>query len=156
MPTAPSFQNFTILNGPYTAGGKQYVEVQNPKTKTVRTVRWYTEYEYNKQYGKTHGNLSGFDGLKKARGFEKGPILVVCGNTSRDEEWLGHSVARYATDVGWYIASTDLLPENIPPHLKFILLGWNEFKLDDRHPKPPKDLQTLIVQKRKNQEWVNF
>jgi hypothetical protein len=40
---APSFVNFTKLSEPFESGGKMYIKVQNPSTKTIRTVRWYED-----------------------------------------------------------------------------------------------------------------
>lgn len=93
----------------YVKGGKYYVDVKNPKTGTIRSVRWYTDAEFAKNYGKKfeEGEDRGWDGLKHARGFDKGPILVIRGARSTDEEWLKHSCARYAVGIGWHIVSTD-------------------------------------------------
>ena len=109
---APSFKDFPIVKEQYVKGGKYYVDVKNPKTGTVRSVRWYTDAEFAKNYGKKleDGEDKGWDGLKHARGFDKGPILVIRGARSTDEEWLKHSCARYAVGIGWHIVSTDTFP----------------------------------------------
>lgn len=49
---APSFKDFPIVKEQYVKGGKYYVDVKNPKTGTVRSVRWYTDAEFAKNYGK--------------------------------------------------------------------------------------------------------
>lgn len=123
---APSFKDFPIVKEQYVKGGKYYVDVKNPKTGTVRSVRWYTDAEFAKKL-----EDKGWDGLKHARGFDKGPIR---GARSTDEEWLKHSCARYAVGIGWHIVSTDTFPEDAPKHLKYLILGWDEFRNgDDRH-----------------------
>lgn len=43
MSVAKSFQNFEFLTEPYNIGGKLYIKVKNPKTGTIRQVRWYEE-----------------------------------------------------------------------------------------------------------------
>lgn len=154
---APSFKEFAIVKEQYIKNGKYYVDVKNPKTGTVRSVRWYSESEYAKNYGKQEKVNDGWDGLKHARGFDNGPILVIRNNKSADEEWLKRSCARYAVGIGWHIVSTDTFPEDTPQHLKFLLLGWQEFRDgDDRHMKKPTELAAILDKKAKNKEWVNI
>ena len=50
---APSFQSMTVVSEVYTKDKKEYIDVRNEKTGTVRHVRWYSEHEYAKLYGKT-------------------------------------------------------------------------------------------------------
>ena len=47
---APSFQSFEFLTEPYSANGKMYIRVRNPKTGTERQVRWYDNAEFRKLY----------------------------------------------------------------------------------------------------------
>lgn len=153
---APSFKDFPIVKEQYVKGGKYYVDVKNPKTGTVRSVRWYTDAEFAKNYGKKLED-KGWDGLKHARGFDKGPILVIRGARSTDEEWLKHSCTRYAVGIGWHIVSTDTFPEDAPKHLKYLILGWDEFRNgDDRHMKKPAELAAILDKKAKNKEWINI
>ena len=156
---APSFKDFPIVKEQYVKGGKYYVDVKNPKTGTVRSVRWYTDAEFAKNYGKKfeEGEDRGWDGLKHARGFDKGPILVIRGARSTDEEWLKYSCARYAVGIGWHIVSTDTFPEDAPKHPKYLILGWDEFRNgDDRHMKKPAELAAILEKKKKNKEWINI
>ena len=132
MLTAPSFQDFPRESEPYIKNGKQYVDVKNPKTGTVRSVRLYTEKEYNKAYptAKVSAELSKeieadkLESLKKARGFSAGPITLV---STADEKFLSKSNARYATDIGWYIVSTEKVPENVPADWKEKEYTWEMF-----------------------------
>ena len=158
MPVAPSFQNFTRLSEPFFKNGKTYIKVKNPSTGTEREVRWYSDSEYAKAYGKKMSDhKDGWDGLKHARGFDNGPILVIRGNKAADEDWLRGSVARYAVGIGWYIASTDVFPDDAPEHLKYLLLGWDEFRDgDDRHMKKPSELSTILDRKARAKEWVKM
>ena len=50
----------------------------------------------------------------------KKAILVIRGNKAADEDWLRESVARYAVGIGWYIASTDIFPDDAPEHLRCV------------------------------------
>ena len=151
VPTAPSFQDFEFLSEPFAKNNKLYISVRNPKTGNKREVRWYSEEEYAKQYGKKEtipDHTKAFPNLKKARGFANGPILVVRGDKDEDEDWLRESPARYAMGIRWYFASDDALPTSIPAHLNLIPLAWEEFRNgDDQHMKAPEELSKIINQK---------
>lgn len=169
---APSFQKFEQVKEPYRKNGKMYTDVRNPFTGTVRSVRHYTSQEYSKLYGpKTEKKApgTGMDaawefyytpegnhGLKQAMGFSKGPILVIRDNKSKDEDWLRRSVARYSQGIGWYIASEDALPTSVPANFKFLLLSWDEYKLDETHGKRPSQLAGLLLEKFRQHEFVRF
>lgn len=156
---APSFKNFTMLSEqPFIKNGKSYVKVKNPSTGSIREVRWYTDAEFAKNYGKKLGIApdDGSEGLKQARGFNNGPILVIRRNKPEDEEWLRQSIARYALGIGWYIASTDIFPADAPKNFKYVLLNWDEAKIDERHLKKPNELAVIIDKKIRNKEWFNI
>ena len=148
MPTAPSFRDYKRLSEPFCKNGKMYIKVEHPNTKNSRDVRWYSDIEYAKNYGKQE-KKDGFDNLRKVRGFERGPILCVRNvRGPADEAWLGASTARYAVGVGWHFISTDILPDDAPIHFKYVPLGWNEARDgDDRHMKSPNELASMISEK---------
>lgn len=155
---APSFAAFDKISEPFYENGKYFIMVRNPKTKTKRKVRWYSDAEYAKAYGNklSSDHTNGFDNLKHIRGFDNGPILVIRGNKASDENWLRRSCARYAVGIGWHIVSTDALPADAPAHFKYLLLGWKEASIDDRHMKKPTDLSKLLFEKAQRKEWVSF
>ncbi len=157
---APSFKDFTRLSEPFIKGAKFYVRVKNPKTGNEREVRWYSDTEYAKAYGnKLLGDEvdKSFPMLKHARGFDNGPILVIRGHRAEDEAWLKASNARYAVGIGWYIVSTETLPEDAPKHFKYLLLGWDEFRNgDDYHMKKPAELAAILDKKIMRKEWFNI
>lgn len=153
---APSFQTMKIVGETYTKNGKQYVDVKNEKTGNIRSVRWYSDTEYAKNYGKKLSDDSANWNMKHARGFDNGPILVIRNVRSTDEEWLKYSCARYAVGIGWYIVSTETFPADAPSHLKYLILGWDEFKVDDHHPKKPTELAAILDKKAKNKEWIRI
>lgn len=157
---APSFQSMTIMSEVYQKNNKAYIDVKNEKTGTVRSVRWYTEAEYAKAYGRAAANkskeINGFAGLKVCRGFARGPILLIRNTKPADEQWLGASVARYATDVGWYVTSTDSFPVVHPGHFRFLLLEWEEFCQDETHAKSPEELQRIIRKKEKDNDYISL
>ena len=156
MPIAPSFSTFPIIREVYLKNGKHYVDVRNPKTGTVRSVRWYSDKEYAKNYGSKLSEAErNPDWLKKARGFSKGPIVVIRNNKPSDEEWLGKSIARYAVGIGWHFVSTDTMPEDTPKHFKFLSLSWKEFRgEDDDHYKDPKILAEILAEKARKEGWL--
>ena len=153
---APSFQSMTVMSEIYQKNNKAYIDVKNEKTGTIRSVRWYTVAEYAKAYGGKAGGAAtdGFSGLKQARGFSRGPIMLIRNTKAADEAWLGASKARYATDIGWYVASTDGFPVQHPEHFRFLSLSWEEFAADERHAKTPDELKRIIKSKEKNNEYI--
>lgn len=153
---APSFKDFSIVKEQYIKDGKYYVDVKNPRTGTIRSVRWYSDTEYAKNYGKKLSDDNANWNMKHARGFDNGPILVIRNIRSTDEEWLKHSCARYAVGIGWYIVSTETFPNDAPSHFKYLILGWDEFKADDHHPKKPTELAAILDKKIKNKEWIKI
>lgn len=161
MAVAPSFKDFPKVSEPYEKNGKQYIKVKNEKTGTVREVRWYTDFEYSKLYEKGPKDIL-FLNLKKVRGFEYGPILVIRGNKEEDECCLRESCARYAVGIGWYITSEDLLVKQVnihkifPAHFKYLSLTWEEFKGDTENSMKNEDtLYDLLLDKERKGEWVN-
>ena len=162
MSVAPMFQKWPITCGVYIKNGRRYVKVRNPKTGAEREVRWYTESGF---LNDTPANADDgpdttkpFDMLKHARGFDNGPILIIRGYTQEDEDWLGHSVARFAVDVGWYIVSTDTMPADFPKHFRFLLLSWDEFHMegDERRAKPAAEIRALLDTKELRKEWFKI
>lgn len=127
---APSFTNFNQESDVYIKNKKPYVDMRNPSTGTLRSVRVYTDHEWQRQYGKKDMLIekptTDLEVLKKARGFRWGPIMLI---STADERWLSDTKeCRYATDIGWYIASDEDLPVDYPKDLKRELLSWDKFK----------------------------
>lgn len=127
---APSFTNYPRESEPYEKGGKMYVDVRHPNTGNVRSVRAYTEKEFQKAYaGKAvpavASSKSYLDrpGIKKARGFSEGPITLI---STKDEEFLNRSNARYGNDVGWYFVSEESIPE-VPEDALLLEMTWEQF-----------------------------
>ena len=153
MPVAPSYQqNYDIIGEPFNKSGKLYIKIKHKNTHNVRDARWYSQEEYAKAYGgkSIEANKDrGFAGLRLARGFRDDYITVIRGATYDDEYLNNDPCAYYETDVGWYYPSYYADPINLPPHLIPLKLTWDEFKLDETHPKPAADLQHLIMQKLK-------
>lgn len=155
---APSFQTYKMISEkPFTKGGKLYVTVEHPNTHNHRDVRWYTDSEYGKQYGKVKSEAyeqSLANSLKTARGFLNGPIALIRGTKSSDESWLASVKACYAVDTGWYFRSTDSQPADLPSRFKLMKLSWEEFTSDGIHKRPNEEVISIIKQKEKRGEWI--
>ncbi len=155
MPVSPMYQSyFRITKEPFIKKGKRYITVQHKNTKNNRDVRWYSESEYAKLYGKENSNS--IPDMKKKYGFERGPILIVRYNQMRDEEYLRRSGARYILGIGWYFPSDSVLPNDVPPHFKYLLLGWEEFKQDKTHMKPIIEIAKILDEKARKDQWIKF
>lgn len=121
MSVAPSFVNFEFLCEPYLANGKMYVRVRNPKTGTERQVRWYEEKTTKSSTPKASTQIGS---QKEALGFTKGYITIFKGDTGPHIEWFQQSIARYARCWGWYIVSTEEIPQDLPVGIEPVKLSW--------------------------------
>lgn len=136
---APSYQSYIQVGEPYTKGNKSYIKLQHPNTKNIREARWYTEEEYNKQYGtapaaKPAGNKEGGKRLKPLKdvlGFSKGYITIFKGDVESAEEWFKYSPAWFHQFWGWNFHSEDPLPQILPSGITPIQLYWNDVSTDD-------------------------
>lgn len=129
---AKSFQNYETVTDVYEVGGKKYIKVRHPNTGNVRQVRWYTDKEYAKLYpGEIAASAPVVEdklafNAKKALGFEKGYITIFKGDTYPYLDWFKLSNARYHDTWGWYIVSTEEVPENLPPTITAVQLKWED------------------------------
>lgn len=140
MAVAKSFQEMEIVGEPFTLDkGRQYVNVRNPKTGKLRQVRWYTDAEYRKLYpaagGATDEVLKKDDPFykpqKEVLGFTKGYITIFKGDTYAELDWFRASIARYARWWGWYIISTEEVPEDLPAGIEPVRLMWESVGNED-------------------------
>ncbi len=155
MPVAPAYRDYPqVSKKPFIKGEKRYIVVQHPRTGNNRTIRWYSESEYAKLYGKKASDP--IPDMKKKCGFEQGPILIVRRNQMQDDEYLRRSGALYILGIGWYFPSTAALPSDAPPRFKYLLLGWDEFKQDETHMKPVADIAKILDEKAKEGQWIEF
>lgn len=123
---AKSYQNMKQTTQPYLVSGRMYVKVLNEKTGAERQVRWYTDAEYAKMYPEdakpTESKI--LRSQKSVLGFDKGYITIFKGDTYANLEWFQQSIARYTRYWGWYIVSTDELPDDIPEGVTPVQLPW--------------------------------
>lgn len=128
MPVAKSFQTFEQLCEPYLSSGRMYTQVKNPKTGTIRTVRWYNEKEYARLYpeeAKAAKIEKGVKSQKEVLGFTKGYITIFKGKINDNLMFLEESAAfRYTRFWGWYVISTEDIPA-LPHGLTPVRLDWS-------------------------------
>lgn len=126
---AKSFQKLPLVGDPYKVNGRMYVKVRLA-TGAERQVRWYSEAEYAKMYPgeavSANGTPSYLKGQKEALGFENGYITIFKGDTYGNLGWFQKSIARYARMWGWYIVSTDEVPEDLPATVTPVRLNWED------------------------------
>lgn len=128
---AKSYQSLEQIGDVFVASGKSYVNVKL-KSGKVKSVRWYSEKEYTKMYSEvsTVSAAAGSTGLNTKRqkdilGFAKGYITIFKGDQETNDEWFRMSIARYARWWGWYIVSTDEVPNNLPSGIEPVKLDWS-------------------------------
>jgi hypothetical protein len=136
MPVAKSYANLKQINEPFKKNGKMYVTVMTDTGKQ-RVVRWYSDTEYARMYpdikiDKTKDPY--YKPQKIVLGFEKGYITIFKGVTPENEEWFMHKKeCRWAKHWGWYVISTEEVPEDLPIDVKAIKLTWEPMgDKDDR------------------------
>ena len=125
MAVAKSFQSMELCGNPYAAGNKMYIKIRNPKTGTVRQVRWYTDAEYAKMYPEEKIVDPFYRTQKDTLGFEAGFITIFKGDTERFSDYLRFLGARYTRWWGWYLPSAITVPTDLPPALTPVQLPWD-------------------------------
>lgn len=134
---AKSYKDWPRETGPYEINGKMYIKVRKPGG-AVKQVRAYTEAEYSKMYpgetcaspvlpdGKT-AQAQNLHRVKDILGFKDGYIYIFKGDLEHADYWFEKTPeCRYHVIFGWYIASTDAIPFDIPSCIESIKLPWEK------------------------------
>ena len=133
MPVAKSYQNLEIAEAPYQVNGRMYCKVRQ-KTGALKQVRWYSDAEYIKMYPEVKATMSAEPAIRASQrevlGFQKGYITIFKGDTYSCSEWFKRSIARYCKWWGWYIVSTEELPE-LPAGITPVQLPWEAVGKED-------------------------
>ena len=119
---AKSYQDFPQVCEPYKIGVKQYVKVRKPNGDIVQ-VRFYTEAEYEKYYGKA-GLETAKQSQKDAFGFTDGYITIIKGDSYPYKDYLKQEGAKYSQLWGWYFASGMSIPE-LADGLSAVRVDWD-------------------------------
>lgn len=131
MLVAKTYQNWEIVSAISFENGKEYVHVKNPKNGRDKKVRVYSNKEYEKMYGETKEKLPS---AQHALGFDNGYITIFKGDQKEEEneDFFRNSNARWARWWGWYIVSTESIPEKLPFGIEPITLNWADVSRDGR------------------------
>ena len=127
---AKTYQGKPLIGEPFIENGKTYVLISTAGKQ--KKVRWYTEKEYYKMYPeekkKEVSTSTGFKLDKKALGFENGYIHIFkpVKLSESDLEWCLGSNLRYTRWWGWYLVSTETMPEDLPSSFIPKKLSWDE------------------------------
>ena len=144
---APSFQKFEFIGDVYVSAGKKYIQAKNPKTGTIRQVRWYEDAEYAKLYPEK-AQEQGINQLpthRQALGFrDAGFITIFKGGMNEDDAWFRRSNARYARWWGWYFRSLDEVPADLPAGVVPIRLEWDTIGDANGNLLPEEQVQRVI------------
>lgn len=135
MPTARTYENWEIVKEPFFFNNKWYVGILNPKTGFSQNVRWYTDEQYTKMYGEAPKNPTPQyvkTNQRFALGFSEGPITIFRGNTYKYLDWFRFCPeTRYCKLWGWYVVSTEKVPEDLPEELTPVTLCWETVGNED-------------------------
>lgn len=131
MSVAPSFQKLELAGEPFAEGDKEYVYVRYPDGHT-RKVRWYEEAPKR------------IRSVKDVLGFEKGYITIFKGDIAPVEDWFKATAeCRFHTAWGWYVISTDELPQ-IPAGITAVRLPWESVSQPNGELKPRSAITEVV------------
>ena len=152
---APSYQKLEKVSKEFINNGKTYIKVRM-NNGNIKTVRTYTEKEYNKFYppvtiiqpAKSRREVLGFG--------EAGFIWIFKGDTYNVLDWFKASPCRYTRIWNWYLPSNIELPNPLPAGIEPIKLMWEEVSNNDQLISEA-DIQKIVESKiyeAGTSEWV--
>lgn len=152
---AKSYQALKICGDPFNVNGRPYVMVEKPDGST-KQVRWYNEREYARMY--PHENqIKTLKTAKEVFGFDKGFIWIFCGDTYTYKDYLRDlPQTRYHVLWGWYIFSTEILPEDIPNEISVESLPWDKVGNSDGSLKSEAEITAVIDAMRYEEDPSEF
>ena len=137
---AKSYQAYKQVGDPYVKNGRKYVDIE--KNGSLKSVRWYEDYEYAKLY--PNETMKVTKTLKEVLGFTKGYITIFKGSTYENREWFKDNGARYHNLFGWYIISTMDVPESFPEGIEPMRLKAEDVFRDDMNLMSDSHIKTVI------------
>lgn len=142
---AKSYQELEQLCEPYEVNGKMYVKVRM-KNGNEKTVRAYSEAEY-RRYNPEVKIIQPAKSRKDVLGFgDAGYIWIFKGDTYSVLDWFKLSPCRYTKLWGWYLPSTEEMPDTLPVGIIPIKLEWDEVSLNGQLI-PDKDITSIVDEK---------
>ena len=140
---AKSYQNLPKIGEVFNKSGKLYVNVKL-KSGQIKAVRVYSEKEYAKMYPDAEPAVKRFKTQKQVFGFDKGYITIFRGDTYEHNDFFKLSNARYARLWGWYVVSTEELPDPIPSGVEPIQLPWEDVGNENGSLKSEDEIKTAV------------
>lgn len=141
---AKSYEGLPVVEEEYTKNGRTYCKVLTAKG-VAKEVRTYTQEEWNKLYGiitpKKSAGTAIYD-QKRLLGFDKGYITIFKGAVAANESFFEKSNARYCIAWGWYIVSTEEVPE-LPNGVSAVKLNWEDVAANDKMLKPIEEVKKI-------------
>ena len=139
---AKSYEKLEQVCEPYMLNGREYVKVRLASG-AIKQVRSYSEKEYAKFYpevkiinpGKSKREIFGFG--------DAGFIWIFSGNTYENLEWFKASPMKYCRTWGWYLPSSEEIPEPLPANVTPIKLPWDMVKKDETSLLDEAELKTI-------------
>jgi hypothetical protein len=131
------------------------------KNGNVKTVRWYTEKEYQKAFPNKEAAVASStvaSSQKTALGFDEGYITIFKGDTYLCLEWFQErKECRYARLWGWYVVSTEQVPTDLPAGISAVRLPWESVGQTNGTLKPETAVKQAIdalLYEAGSSEWV--
>lgn len=118
---AKSYKDLPVVGETFKENGREYCNVKTTSG-SLKKVRVYTEKEYLRMYPDTHK----WKPQREMLGFQKGYItLLMSRGGEEDERFLEKSNARFHKIMGWYIVSTEEVPQ-LPATISQYKIGWKD------------------------------
>lgn len=93
---------------------------------------------------RTYKEVLGFTSDKDTPSVHDGSIIIFKGDTYPHLEWFRQSPARYTTLWGWYLISTEPIPEDLPEGLEPIYLPWEAIAVNDDEIKSESAIKAAV------------
>lgn len=149
MPTARTYEKYSLDGEPFKENGRMYVNVMTPKG--TKKVRWYTDAE-RARMDKTAGieaepiDCMNFN-ARHAFGFdEDGYITIYKGNEDEIERWAdeNHECTRRNLTFGWYTPSR-LEIKNLPSTITPVKLQWEDIVASGNKMRPHEEVAKIVA-----------
>ena len=147
MAVAKSYIGLPQTCEPYMADNNRWYVRVILKSGKEKEVRWYTDIEFEKMYPETSvitEPSKDVDAAKNRLGFQEGYITIFRGDQETNNDWFKLSNARWARYWGWYVVSTEEVPEQLPFGIEPVKLYWKDIIGPTGEMKPEDKLKEIV------------
>ena len=147
MAVAKSYIGLPQTCEPYMADNNRWYVRVILKSGKEKEVRWYTDIEFEKMYPETSvitEPSKDIDAAKNRLGFQEGYITIFRGDQETNNDWFKLSNARWARYWGWYVVSTEEVPEQLPFGIEPVKLYWKDIVGPTGEMKPEDKLKEIV------------